>query len=142
MVCFTGDPMIYNNRIYEEENSDDDMPALEYPEEYPEEEVIINPAEEDYNEESEEVVGQRRRRRDDDGDERQPNDYDEYLEEMLEYYNERQSVLFPTTFDLPPQLSRGGGEPNRPRQRQQQLLSEILYENLRMIFSSTNNDRQ
>lgn len=139
MVCFTGDP-IYNF-IYEE-TSDDDMPALEYPEEYPEEdEVIINPAEEDYNEESEEVVGQRRRRRDDDGDERQPNDYDEYLEEMLEYYNDsaqRQSVLFPTTFDLPPQLSRGGGGV-RPRQRQQQLLSEILYENLRMMFS-TNND--
>ena len=141
MVCFTGDPMIYNNRIYEE-NSDDDMPALEYPEEYPEEEVIINPAEEDYNEESEEVVGQRRRRRDDDGDERQPNDYDEYLEEMLEYYNDsiqRQSVFFPTTFDLPPQLSRGGGEPHgRPRQRQQQLLSEILYENLRVMFHNDN----
>ena len=138
MVCFTGDP-IYNNVLYEEDY-DDDMPALEYPEEYPEEdEVIINPAEEDYNEEaSEEVVGQRRMRRDD--DERQPNDYEDYLEEMLEYYNERQSVLFPTTFDLPPQLSRGGGEPNgRPRQRQQQLLSEILYENLRVMFSNDNN---
>ena len=137
MVCFTGDP-IYNNVLYEENY--DDMPALEHPEEYPEEdEVIINPAEEDYNEE--ENVGQRRRRRDD--DERQPNDYEEYLEEMLEYYNDsiqRQSVFFPTTFDLPPELSRGGEPNGRPRQRQQQLLSEILYEHLRVMFSHNNND--
>ena len=77
MVCFTDEP-IYNNMY----NSDDDMPALEYPEEYPEEdEVIINPAED------EEVVGQIRRRMDDneDEDQRQPNDYEEYFEEMLEY---------------------------------------------------------
>ena len=129
MVCFTDEP-IYNNMY----NSDDDMPALEYPEEYPEEdEVIINPAED------EEVVGQIRRRMDDneDEDQRQPNDYEEYLEEMLEYYSDslqRQSVIFPTTFDLPPQLSRGGG--GRPRQ--QQLLSEILYENLRVMFHNDN----
>lgn len=129
MVCFTDEP-IYNNMY----NSDDDMPALEYPEEYPEEdEVIINPAED------EEVVGQIRRRMDDneDEDQRQPNDYEEYFEEMLEYYSDslqRQSVIFPTTFDLPPQLSRGGG--GRPRQRQ--LLSEILYENLRVMFHNDN----
>jgi hypothetical protein len=104
MVCLTDEPIYIN--MYAD-NSDDDMPALEYPEEYPEEEEpIVNPAEE------EEVVRRRRNDEEEEEDQRQPNDYEEYLEEMLEYYSDslqRQPVFFPTTFDLPPQLSRGGG---------------------------------
>jgi hypothetical protein len=139
MVCFADGP-IYNNssnNMYTD-NTDDDMPELEYPDEYQEEEeVIVNPAED--QEESEE----QQRTLDDDGNERQPNDYEAYLEEMLDYYNDslqHQPVFFPTTFDLPPQLSRGGVESGRPRQRQQQLLSEILYENLRVMFSTNDNN--
>jgi hypothetical protein len=115
-----------------QDNSDDDMPPLESPSDEEEQENTVNPAE-DCSDEEEGRGGGGNERTTAEDEERQPNDYDEYIQDNIDY--DRQSVLFPSTFTLPPQLSRAS-----LRQRQEQVLSEILYANLRRMMYSNNND--
>ena len=136
MVCFTDEPFF---DVYEDVS--ETMPLLERVSNDDEEEqlhqqnniIIIDPVNDDDGSEEGQQTGI---------NEQEPsylysNEYEEYIHEMLEYYREsdndlsqitRQSVL---SFELHPQLSR---TTQRQVQRQQ-VLSEIIYENLRSMFS-------
>lgn len=130
MVCRSeGENYLYSNVAYASSEDTDDMPLLERADADRENENnhhVVNPAEEDDN---------------DNNDQRTQNEEDEYYRELLQalsnYYTAenttlRQSVLFPSTQDLSP--------PPLRRQIHNQLLSEVLYENMRSMFQYINQE--
>lgn len=130
MVCRSeGEDYLYSNVAYASSEDTDDMPLLERADADQDDNrhFVVNPAEEDDN--------------DINNDQRTQNDDDEYYRELLEalsnYYTAenttlRQSVLFPSTQDLSP--------PPLRRQIHNQLLSEVLYENMRSMFQYINQE--
>jgi hypothetical protein len=125
MVCRSeGEDYLYSNVAYTYTDDTDDMPLLEQ-------------ADTDDNDESHHYANPAEEEEDDvNNDQRTQNEEDEYYRELLQalsnYYDGenthvRQSVLFPSTQDLTP-------PPLRRQIHNNQLLSEVLYENMRSIF--------
>lgn len=124
MVCRSeGEDYLYSNVAYASSDDTDDMPLLE-------------PADAENNENNHHVVNPAEEEDHINNDQRTQHEEDEYYRELLQalsdYYTRenttlRQSVLFPSTQDLSP-------PPLRRQINNNQLLSEVLYENMRSMF--------